>query len=330
MKNLSFSAAICALTLVSAPSDAAPKLLNGIKAKVNGEAITQVDLDEAVKVQAARLFQSGGITSSAQAEREMRKLEEQALNDLIDRKLILSEFKTRGGTIQKKFVDNAVNDFVQSRFGGDRSKFLSSLEEQGISLNQFRKTQEERIAVQALQGQLARPGDNLVMPHERKPIYDEIKHEYKGEGTVRMQMITIPKLKPGRTKQQQKDLIHKLHKRIANGTAFSTVAKDYSLDQFAASGGFVTVKGQRDLNPNSFSPEIAKNLKRLGLERVSPVIEDGLAWRLVMVNARKSGSVPSQKELDSVIENRLLAKKRRASLDAWLKKLRRDSNVQIY
>ena len=130
---------------------AAPTVLNSYKAVVNGEVITQVDLDEAVKTQVHMyLMKNKGMVSAAQATRDIRKIEESALNDLIDRKLILSEFKTMGGKIGDKYVDEAVERFVQGRFKGDRNKFMDQLAEQGISLNQFREIQRDQIAIQAL------------------------------------------------------------------------------------------------------------------------------------------------------------------------------------
>lgn len=327
---------VCGISILSLTyltvSSGAPRLLNGVKAKVNGEIITQVDLDEAVKAQVHRYLQTNRITSSQVAQREIEKIQRQTLDDLIDRKLILSEFKAKGLQIQDDHIDGSVNDVIQSRYQGDRDKFLDALKQQGMSLNQFRKVQEEQIAVRALQSQfIHRPGDAFVLPQEKKRIYNEIKNEYIGEGTMRFQMITIPKLKIQRTKEQQKQLVHKIRGKIAAGQRFSSVAKDYSEDQYASSGGFVVgPNGERDFRPSMLSPNMGKAAKNLGIETVSQVIDDGIAWRLIMVNSRKSGAVPSQKELEKVIENRIAARKKKANMDGWLKKLRQNANIQIY
>lgn len=328
--------AACGITIISLATlsitNGAPKLLNGVKAVVNGEIITQVDLDEAVKAQVAQYLRTNRVSSSSKAAQEIAKIEKETLQDLIDRKLILSEFKAKGFQIKDDHIDDSVNGVIQRNFNGDRDKFMESLNKQGMSLNQFRKVQEEQIAIRALQSQLThRPGDAFVLPHEENEVYEEIKGDYRGEGTMRFQMITIPKLKPLRTKEQQKELIYKLQRKIASGERFSSIAKDYSADQYAKSGGFVTgPNGERDFKASMLSPNMQNAAKGLGLEKVSKVIDDGVAWRLIMVNSRRSGSTPSKKELNNVIQNLIASRKKSANMDGWIKKLRKNANIRVY
>lgn len=304
----------------------APTQLNSLKAVVNGEPITQVDLDEAVRTQVQMyMMQNKGQITAAKAAKDIRKLEENALNDLIDRKLILSEFKTMGGTIQEKFVDDAVERFVNGRFKGDRDAFLRQLAEQGITLNQFRDVQRDQIAVQALQARQVRPGTNLSFPHERKKIYDEIKNEYASEGKLKLRMLSIPKITQSSSMSQQEALIKSIRTKIQRGTSFSSMAKEHSKDSFASKGGYVGTVGRTTLNQRL--THIAYNLPS---RKVSDVIDDGPSWRLMYVDGRTGQKIPSQKELSDEIEKRLAIKKRQASMDSWLKKLRRDSNVRIY
>src|SRR6056297_3095540 len=76
---------------------AAPVVLNDIKAVVNGEPITQNQVDAATRTQIqVWLMGNKGMVTKAEAEREIREMEKRALDDLIDRKLILSEFESLG------------------------------------------------------------------------------------------------------------------------------------------------------------------------------------------------------------------------------------------
>lgn len=318
---------IFAALSVSLFAQSAPTQLNSLKAVVNGEPITQVDLNEAVRTQVQiYLMKTKGMVSASEAEGEIRKIEESALNDLIDRKLILSEFKTMGGKIQTKFVDEAVDRFVKSRFNGDREKFMEQLSSQGITLNQFRDVQQDQIAIQALQARhAARPGSELSFPHERKKMYDEIKNEYASEGKLKLRMLSVLKITPNSSMADQEKLIKSIRNEILNGASFSSMAKKYSGDSFADKGGYVGVVGRSTLNERLTS--IAYSLPS---RKVSEVIDDGPSWRLMYVDGRTGQSVPSQKDLADEIEKRLAIKKRQASMDSWLKKLRRDANVRIY
>ena len=305
----------------------APTVLNGIKAVVNGEAITKVELDEAVRTQVQMLFmnQGGRITNAAQAEREIRKIEETALNDLIDRKLILSEFKSSNNRIPDKFVDEAVNNFVQSRFKGDRDKFLGELAKQGITLNQFRDIQRDQIAIQALQAKHAQRGNIFILPEERKAVYEEIKGQYSSSGQPVVRMLSVPKISQSKGISEQKGHIESIRSKIQRGSSFSSMAKKYSQDSFAGKGGYVGVIGRGTLNQN-----LTNIAYGLSPGRVSSVIDDGPTWRLLIVDKRVGQKVPSQKDLEKEIEKVITTRKRKASMEGWLKKLRRDANVRIF
>ena len=307
---------------------AAPTVLNSYKAVVNGEVITQVDLDEAVKTQVHMyLMKNKGMVSASQASRDIKKIEESALNDLIDRKLILSEFKTMGGTIGDKFVDEAVERFVQGRFKGDRNKFMDQLTEQGISLNQFREIQRDQIAIQALQARHSqrKGGIDLSLPEERKKIYEEIKNEYASKGQPELRMMSIPKITQEKGISEQKSHIESIRSQIRKGASFSSMAKKYSQDSFASKGGYVGRIGRSTLNQN-----LTHVAYSLSADRVSDVIDDGPSFRLMYVDRFVGQKVPSQKDLSDEIEKRLTIRKRQKNMDGWLKKLRRDANVRIF
>ena len=114
--------------------EANPIVLNSIRAVVNGEPITQSMVDAAVQTQ-IRVWLMGnkGMVSRAQAEREIREMEKRALDDLIDRKLILTEFERLGGVIKEQYVDESVTRFVQDRFNGDRDKLVKELNDSGMT-----------------------------------------------------------------------------------------------------------------------------------------------------------------------------------------------------
>ena len=119
--------ALVAISFLS-PGNGAPVVLNGIKAVVNGEPITQNMVDQTVRTQVqVWLMGNKGMVSRSQAEREIREMEDSALDDLIDRKLVLSEFKRLGGDIKDQYIDESVNRFIKDRFEGDRDKFIAEL-----------------------------------------------------------------------------------------------------------------------------------------------------------------------------------------------------------
>ena len=54
-----------------------------------------------------------------------------ALNDLIDRQLIVQEFKKKEYSIPEYVVDDQIQNIIKDDFAGDRQAFLRTLNAQG-------------------------------------------------------------------------------------------------------------------------------------------------------------------------------------------------------
>src|SRR5437667_11229212 len=124
-----------------------PQVVDGIAAIVNGDVITysQVRLLSAPREKLLR--------SQAIGEELVNKLKEArqaALNDLIDRQLIIQAFKKESYQIPDHYVDMRMHEIIQENFGGDRNTFIKTLEAQSFTLGEFKKMEMERMIVQAM------------------------------------------------------------------------------------------------------------------------------------------------------------------------------------
>lgn len=319
---------VLAVVFTQCPSRvcSAPVELNRIKAVVNNEPITQTMVDSAVQTQVqVWLMGNQGMVSRSEAEREIRRMEESALEDLIDRTLILSEFKKLGGQIKDQFVDEAVNQFVTDRFKGDKDQFMAELKKTGMTIAQFRELQRDQIAIQALRSKHG--GEDTVpnTPWEKKAMYEKIKGEFASEGQPKLRLMSIPKQTPTSSPEEQKKILETVVGSLRNGGDFGALAEKYSADSFAAKGGYVGVLGKDTLNEG-----LTKIAYSLPAGQVSQALDDGVFWRILKVDGRVGQKTPSFEELEGEIDKRLTIEKRKKNLESWLKKLRRDANVRIY
>jgi len=306
--------------------EAKPIVLNSIRAVVNGEPITQTMVDAAVQTQ-VRVWLMGnkGRVSPAQAEREIREMEERALDDLINNKLILTEFERLGGNIKEQYVDESVTRFVQERFSGDRDKFVKELNKSGMTIAQFREVQKDQIAIQALRSQHS-GGDSVPnTPWEKKEKYEEIKGEFASEGKVQLRIMSIPKQTPDSTFEAQEALLKEVTGKLDSGSDFAVLAKSYSADSFAAKGGYVGIIGRSTLNEGLTQVAYA-----IPPGQISDPLDDGPFWRILKVEKRVGQTAPSYEKLEDEVDKRLSIDKRQKALEFWLLKLRRDANVRIY
>lgn len=100
--NRSRLLALLALPLFALPTARAADEINGLAALVNGEVVTLAEVRMAVRTQAGVWLMSNRNASVEEQKAKLAELETQALDDLIDTKLILSHFDTMGGTIDRR------------------------------------------------------------------------------------------------------------------------------------------------------------------------------------------------------------------------------------
>ncbi|MCB1205800.1 MAG: SurA N-terminal domain-containing protein [Verrucomicrobiae bacterium] len=313
---------------VSFPSriGAAPVELNRIKAVVNGEPITQTMVDAAVQTQVqVWLMGNKGMVSRSEAEREIRRMEGSALDDLIDRNLILSEFKKLGGAIKDQYVDETVNRFITERFKGDKDKFMEELKKSGMTIAQFREIQRDQIAIQALRQKHG--GEDVIpnTPWEKRAKYNEIKDEFASEGQPKVRIMSIPKQTSTSSQAEQQQVLSDVMGKLRGGADFGDLAKKHSSDSFASKGGYVGVLGKDVLNEG-----LTKAAYSLPTGQISQPLDGGINWHILKVDGRVGQKTPSFDELEPEIDKRLTIEKKQKALESWLKKLRRDANVRIY
>lgn len=325
--SLRFPALLAAVTsLLSLPLGAAPVELNRIKAVVNGEPITQTMVDQAVQTQVqVWLMGNKGMVSKAEAEREIRRMEATALEDLIDRNLILSEFKKLGGQIKDQFVDESINRFITDRFKGNRDQFLAELKKSGMTIAQFRDIQRDQIAIQALRSKHG--GEDAIpnTPWEKRAKYNEIKGEFASEGQPKVRLMSIPKQTDSSSQAAQQKVLEEVMGKLRSGGDFGELAKKHSADSFASKGGYVGVLGKNELNEG-----LTRAAYSLPAGQISQPLDGGINWHIIKVDSRVGQKTPSFEELEEEIDRRLTIDKRKKNLEGWLKKLRRDANVRIY
>src|ERR1700745_2492532 len=124
-----------------------PQVIDGIAAVVNGDVITFSQVQEVAAPEEQTLRQQ------YQGQELIDKIKETrlaVLNDLVNRQLILQEFKKKEYQLPDYVVEEQVQEIIKDEFGGDRQAFVRTLQAQGYSLNKFRDKEKEKITVQVM------------------------------------------------------------------------------------------------------------------------------------------------------------------------------------
>ena len=305
---------------VHAPAFAAEgtQVLDGVAAMVNEDVVTfsQVrELTGALESSLRTNFSGNALTE------RIKEVRLRALNDLIDRQLILQEFKKMKGQIPPHAIDDRVNAIIREEFGGDRSAFLRTIAAQGFTLDRIRKMEEDKIIVQAMRSREVK-NEPLIPPGAVESYYRQHIQEWTTNDQVKLRMI---KITPGNDPAKKRKMIQEIREKLVRGADFGDLAKVYSEDSTQDKGGDWGWIKHGDLNP-----EMEQVVFRLPTGKISDIIELNQTFYIMLVEQKKGGIAKPLKELRTEIENRLLQVERQKDQQEWLGRLRKKAYVKIY
>lgn len=318
MKRTFVAAATLAL-VVSPVSSRAQEVLDGIAAVVNQDVITFSQVRELVG------------PAEAQARRELRgealpeKIKEirlRAINDLIDRQLILQEFNKNKFNIPDHFVEDRVNAIVREEFGGDRNAFVRTLQAQGYTLEKFKNLERDKMIVQAMRGQNVR--SDIIIPEPRiQEYYQKNRSEFSEDDQIKLRMIAIRRAEDG--SDSRRKTMQEIRSKIVEGAEFQDLARLYSEDSTQDQGGDWGWINRRTLNET-----LSKTAFSLKPGQVSEIIELGNSYYLLLVEAKKNATVKPLAQLRDNIQAKLIQEERRKREDEWIARLRKKAYIKMF
>src|ERR1700704_1428984 len=125
-----FAALAAAVTVVLPPlcqgalaAENDPRIIDGIAAIVNGDIITYSQV-RGLSQPRERLLRSQ--YHGEELDKQIQVARAAALQDLIDRQLIVQAFHKEKFELPEHFVEERVNDIIRDDFGGDRNTFIKT------------------------------------------------------------------------------------------------------------------------------------------------------------------------------------------------------------
>ncbi len=295
-----------------------PAFLDGVAATVNTDIVTFSQVREL----------TGPVENSARASfsgpalaEKVKEIRLNAVNMLIDRQLILQEFKKGKGQIPTHMVDERISETVRTRFGGDRSAFLRTITAQGMTQDKLRKIEEENIIVKYMRGKEIKT-DSLVSLAEVEKFYNEHRDEWTTNSQVKLRMI---KVNPGTDSEKKRKLIEEIRAKAVAGSDFADLARIYSEDSTQDNGGDWGWVKHGDL-----SGELDRQVFLLKPKKVSEVLTMNGAFYLLLAEDKKNGTAKPLKEVRDEIEQRIGQQERQKLEQAWMARLRKKAYIKIY
>ena len=324
-----FAAIAAAATLVASPlcrgalaqEDNTPRIIDGIAAIVNGDIITYSQVRGLSQPRERLLRQQYKGDELEKHIQEVRKL---ALNDLIDRQLIVQAFHKEKFELPEHFVEERVNDIIREDFGGDRNTFIKTLQAQNYSLTEFKKNEMEKIIVAAMRGKNVKPV-TTVSPTKVMEYYKQHRAEFTSKEQVKLRLIMIPTHAAEGNVAAQKAIAEEILGKLADGAPFDRMAQMYSEDATRDSGG-----DWGWIERKTLAPELEKVAFNLPAGRVSHVIELGPHFYILKVEEKHGGDTPSFEKLRPEIEKKLIQEEQQRQQELWLAGLRQKAYIRTF
>ncbi len=260
-------------------------LVDRVVAVVEDDAIFQSDVDQGVK---QILFQRGA-SSVTVAERS--ELEKQVLDELIKNKLVLAKANRLGISVSFAEVEKAVDRAIEEnkKVMGSEQAFTRQLEAEGLTLDSLKKLYREQIHNRMLvERVIAREIDRSsvgVPEDELRKAYEEKKSGLpQRPAVVHLATIFVGVESSVPAREKAKAAIDEVYQRILAGEDFAKLAKEYSEDPSAETGGSLGKLKLSDLGNRAFAEAAAK----LAVGEVSEPVLTPFGYHLINVTAADS------------------------------------------
>lgn len=281
----------------------------GIAACVNGEPIA---CDEVRKAAA-----------------ELKVAPTEALNLLIEQKLIEADFKKKGGKISDMHVDAQVETMAKEHFNGNRELMRQVLRRQGQSLYGLKQELRKSMVTNALQsGQM--PSRFTVSPKDITAYYEahaadfreEARYCLKQSGFKANETVDVPR-KIGVGEPKATEMLTKeayLERLLAEKTPLSDIQKQ--LDTFRTEAIWYKA--------SELDPKLVQALEQLSDGSQTVYLHIGDVWVTSVLVEKKGGHLKPLADVQWAIEERLLAGSAQERQRAYLQRLRERASIVIF
>lgn len=302
--------------------------VNGIAAKVNGKVITKNEVSFMLSPRYAQLaaqFPRRG----PQFEAQFKQAKTAIIQELIDREIIMDEFKQLGASIKPSIIDEEIKRQVRDLYNGDEGKFRDELKRNRLTMEGYREMTHDKMVVQAMRSKQFSDAPP-PLPNEIQNEYNEVKLTIRDvtKDVISFEKIFIPAADPSNplaTPESQLGIAENLAKQLADGKDFAELAKANSKDAFADKGGV-----QENVPRTDLSPEFAAIIFEATVGKIVGPLMDPQGFTIVKPTKIAFGPPPPlDDKMRQMLEERVHKKKTSAQYERWIESRRKKAMIDI-
>ncbi len=305
------------LSLALFPLVVYAKVFDKVAAKINTEIVTLSSVEERANL----LRQKYARSPVSIPEEELLK---EALNMIVDERLMLQEGKKLGFIVDEDSIDAAMKDIAQKN-GLQEGQLEQMLEREGRSLSSYRNHIRDQILV----SKITRFEINnrvKVSDKEVNQYYRTHQKEFWEDGKVRARHILfIAERSSSETNRKAKlQQAKKVLKEIRKGKDFAELAMEYSEDVSASDGGDVgfVVRGK-------MVREFEEAVFNLKPGQISDIVETEYGYHIIKVEEVVSGKTLTLKDAKERVSAILAMEKQKQGYQDWMGELKKAAFIEV-
>jgi parvulin-like peptidyl-prolyl isomerase len=294
----------------------------GAVAVVDGTEISKSELDRLME-RTKKGFEAQKQEFPKAGTPEFQRLQQQTLAFLVQREQLERAGDELDVEVTDEDVDEALEEFVKTRFAGDRKEYEKALADQGFTEEDLRET----LATTVLSTKVfeAVTKDAEVTEEEIVAYYAQNQSQYSTPASRDVRHILIAEKKPNGEVDYAKSKTEadRIHAQLEGGADFAALVRQHSADEASkAEGGKLTIsKGQT-------VPEFDATSFELDRGELSEPVRTQFGYHVIeaLSPVRKAETTPLAKAR-SAIRATLLQERKSEVVQEWLDDLRADSDV---
>jgi len=302
-------------------AQAQSQMINGIAVIVNNAVITYQDVRVFVGAQLDLLERQFGDQPQVLGPRKARLLKD-GTDQLVERQLILHDFKTAGYNLPESIIEDTIRDRIKQRFG-DRVTLAKTLKAEGVTFETYRQRTREEIVIEQMR-YFHVSKDLIVSPQKIANYYEAQRTNYTVADQVKLRMIVLNK-PVGGSGTATLDLAREILGKIKGGASFEEMARIHS------EGSQRTVGGDWGwVERKVLRAELAEIAFKQPKGTLTDVVDLPEACFLMLVEDVRSSHVKPLAEVRDEIEKNLLAQERARLQAKWVDRLKSKSFIRYF
>ncbi len=292
--------------------------VDSVAAQVNDRIITLSEVRAMAMPMEAELRKR---YSGPELEKRIRELWQDAVNQLVERALIVWDFDQQEYTIPEKVIDDEIRRIVEQDFDGDSSALRESLRLRGRTYDQFREEMRQRIIVQLMRRKMI-DDQIFVSPKKIEEYYRDHADEFRLEPAFHVRTLQIRR--PEDKAAEADALIEKVRAELDAGGDFGTVA-----ESIAKESDLARVRDWGWIEPGTLRPELDEAAASTETGKTAGPVDVGDVVFFVHVEERREGGEIPLDDVREDIEKKLTIEEQNRLHREWIDSIRKRAYVRI-